>query len=50
MNGKEVKNINYKDQEGKIMSIDIEQLEPGMYIVKLIDGDITSQFVRLVKQ
>jgi subtilisin-like proprotein convertase family protein len=50
MNGKEVKNINYNDQDGKIMSIDIEQLQPGMYIVKLIDGDTNSQFVRLIKQ
>lgn len=50
MNGKEVKMMNYNEQEGKIMSIDIEHLEPGMYIVKLIDGDTTSQFVRLVKQ
>lgn len=50
MNGKIVKNIEYKEQEGNVMPIDIEQLEPGMYLVQLLDGTSKSEIIRMVKQ
>jgi hypothetical protein len=50
INGKEVKKITYKEQSGKLITVDLRNLEPGVYLVRMIDGDTNSQFVRLVKQ
>jgi hypothetical protein len=50
MNGKEVKKILFEDDMSQLISIDLRNLEPGVYIVRLIDGETNSQFVRLVKQ
>ncbi len=50
LNGKEVKRIIYNEQTGKMMSVDLRNLEPGVYLVRLITGDTNDQFVRLIKQ
>lgn len=49
MNGKEVKKIHYHESAGKLMNVDLRNLEPGVYIVKL-EGIVSNLFVRLVKQ
>jgi hypothetical protein len=50
INGKEVKTIFYSEQVGKLISVDLRNLEQGVYIVRLVNGEENNQFVRLVKQ
>jgi hypothetical protein len=50
INGKEVKTILYSEQVGKLISVDLRNLEQGVYIVRLVNGEENNQFVRLVKQ
>jgi len=50
INGKEVKKVVYNEQTGKLMTIDLRNLEPGVYIVRLMSGNESNQFVRLIKQ
>jgi hypothetical protein len=50
INGKEVKTIFYSEQVGKLISVDLRNLEQGIYIVRLVNGEENNQFVRLIKQ
>jgi len=50
MSGKEIYKQDFHDQKGKLLTINIGNFEPGVYLVRLIDGDTNSQFERLVKQ
>lgn len=50
LNGKEVKKISYDEKSGKLLNVDLRDLETGIYIVRLLSNDSTNQFVRLVKQ
>jgi hypothetical protein len=50
INGKEVKTIFYSEQVGKLISVDLRNLEQGVYVVRLVNGEENNQFVRLVKQ
>jgi hypothetical protein len=49
LNGKEVKRIIYTEQAGKLMTVDLRNLEPGVYLVRLITSDTNDRFVRLIK-
>jgi hypothetical protein len=50
INGKEVKTIFYSEQVGKLISVDLRNLEQGIYFVRLVNGEENNQFVRLIKQ
>ena len=50
INGKEVKRIVYNEQTGKLMTVDLRNLEPGVYLVRLLTEDSNDQFIRLIKQ
>lgn len=50
MHGKEVKKIIYSESVGKLMIVDLRNLEPGVYLVKVKSHVSNSQFVRLIKQ
>jgi hypothetical protein len=50
INGKEIKTIFYSEQVGKLISVDLRNLEQGVYIVRLVNGEENNQFVRLIKQ
>tara|TARA_B100000795_G_scaffold75023_2_gene53274 strand:- start:17565 stop:19184 length:1620 start_codon:yes stop_codon:yes gene_type:complete len=47
--GKEVMNIRRKADSNRQIRIDINDLEPGCYIMRLTHGDDTCQTVRLIK-
>ena len=49
INGKEVKKVVYNEQTGKLMTIDLRNLEPGVYIVQMLNTNSNDQFVRLIK-
>ena len=50
INGKEVKKIVYNEQTGKLMTVDLRNIEPGVYLVRLLTKDSNEQFIRLIKQ
>ncbi|MES2800093.1 MAG: T9SS type A sorting domain-containing protein [Bacteroidota bacterium] len=50
MQGKEVRKIVYDEKAGKLYTVDIENLTPGVYVVSLLNGNSTNQFVRFVKR
>jgi hypothetical protein len=50
INGKEVKKIFYNQQVGKLMTVDLRNLEPGVYVVRMLNTLSNDQFIRLIKQ
>lgn len=50
INGKEVKKMTYNEGNGKLMKVDLSNFESGVYLVRLVSGISTDQFVRLIKQ
>lgn len=50
INGKEVKRIVCDEQKGKLMTIDLRNLESGIYFVRLLNNDLNGQIVRLIKE
>jgi hypothetical protein len=50
LNGKEVKRIIYTEQAGKLMTVDLRNLEPGVYVVRMLNTLSNDQFMRLIKQ
>lgn len=50
INGKEVKRIVCDEQKGKLMTIDLRNLESGIYFVRLLNKDLNGQIVRLIKE
>jgi hypothetical protein len=49
INGKVMQVIN-NDQQGQLITVDLRSYAPGVYIVRLVDGENSDKFVRLVKQ
>jgi uncharacterized protein YneR len=49
INGKVMQVIN-NDQQGQLIAVDLRSYAPGVYIVRLVDGENSDKFVRLVKQ
>lgn len=50
VNGMVVKTVNYSKESGKLISVDLNDLEPGVYFVQMYDGQQTNKFVKFVKQ
>ncbi|MES2798869.1 MAG: T9SS type A sorting domain-containing protein [Bacteroidota bacterium] len=48
--GKEVKRIICNEQIGKLYTVDLTGMNPGVYIVRLMDGKANGEFVRFVKR
>jgi hypothetical protein len=48
INGKSMQVIQY--EQGQLITVDLRSYAPGVYIVRLKDGEQNNQFVRLVKQ
>jgi len=49
INGKVVKTVNCHEQSSKLITVDIRDLLPGVYLVRMMDGE-NNQFSRLIKQ
>jgi hypothetical protein len=45
-----VKRIIYTEQAGKLMTVDLRNLEPGVYVVRMLNTLSNDQFMRLIKQ
>lgn len=50
VNGKLVKRVNLQLENGNIEYVDVQDLMPGYYIVRLFDGKNENQPIRFVKQ
>jgi hypothetical protein len=48
INGKSMQVIQH--EQGQLITVDLRSYAPGVYIVRLMDGEQNNQFVRLVKQ
>jgi hypothetical protein len=48
INGKSMQVIQH--EQGQLITVDLRAYAPGVYIVRLVDGENSDKFVRLVKQ
>jgi hypothetical protein len=49
INGQEIQVI-HNDHQGQLITVDLRSYAPGVYVVRLMNGEQNDQFMRLIKQ
>ena len=50
LNGKLIKRIDYHASNGKVLNVDLDELAPGCYLIRMVTDDQTVQMERLIKK